>query len=160
MPLIATISRLHLSVAAVCPIFGVSVGQLGIVGSVRIDFDPAATSGQRTAAQNVVNAFDWSAAAAATFDAQQEKAAATAGIDAGALQAGNRIERLVVALAQMTLDQFNAHAAKINSILDAVDAATSLADLKSRVAAIADQPTFTTAQMVTAIKTKIAATGE
>jgi hypothetical protein len=55
--------RLHEEVAAVCPITGVSIGTLGVSASVIIDFALAATGPQQTAAQNVVDAFDWSEAA-------------------------------------------------------------------------------------------------
>ena len=44
------------------------------------------------------------------------------------------------------VDELNLHALKVNAILDAVDAATSLADLKSRIALIADYPARTIAQ--------------
>lgn len=57
------------------------------------------------------------------------------------------------------VDELNNHALKINSILDAVDAATSLADLKTRIAAIADYPQRTAAQAKQAIKDKITGGG-
>jgi len=57
------------------------------------------------------------------------------------------------------VDELNNHALKINSILDAVDAATSLADLKTRIAAIADYPQRTPAQAKQAIKDKITGGG-
>ena len=52
------ISRLHATVAAVAPIAGVSVGDLGDKTTWRIDFDVAATAVQRTAAQAALDAFD------------------------------------------------------------------------------------------------------
>jgi hypothetical protein len=57
------------------------------------------------------------------------------------------------------VDELNNHALKINSILDAVDAATSLADLKTRIVAIADYPQRTPAQAKQAIKDKITGGG-
>lgn len=63
--------------------------------------------------------------------------------------------KLMRALLAALLDELNLHASKINSILSAVDAATSLADLKSRIGAIADYPQRTMAQAVASIKTKI-----
>jgi len=130
--------RLHQSVAAVCPIVGVAIGQDGVAASVRIDFDISATAPQRTAAQTAVNAFDWSAPADATYIAQQAKATATAGIDNGQLQAGDKLERIVRALALVVLDEVN--------IL--------------RAASVPTLPARTTAQLVNAIKAKIAATAE
>jgi hypothetical protein len=55
------------------------------------------------------------------------------------------------------LDEFNAHATKMNAILDAVDGAASLAALKTAVALIADYPQRTKAQLLTAMQGKIQA---
>jgi hypothetical protein len=57
--------------------------------------------------------------------------------------------------ALVALDELNAHALKTNAILDAVDAATTLADLKTRIAAIADYPQRTIQQMQTAVRNKL-----
>ena len=57
--------------------------------------------------------------------------------------------------ALVALDELNAHALKVNSILDAVDAATTLADLKTRVAAITDYPQRTIQQMQNAVRGKL-----
>ena len=67
------------------------------------------------------------------------------------------VDRNIVekALILMILDEFNLHAAKINAILDAMDAATTLADLKSRIALIPDYPTRTSQQLINALKNKI-----
>jgi hypothetical protein len=64
----------------------------------------------------------------------------------------NKVLRGVLAA---LIDELNMHALKINSILSAVDAATSLADFKSRVALINDYPQRTMAQAVAAVKDKI-----
>lgn len=53
------LTRLHESVAAVCPIDGISGSQ----GSVRVDYRPEATQPQRDAADAAVLAFDWTQAA-------------------------------------------------------------------------------------------------
>jgi hypothetical protein len=120
--------------AAGIPIDGVSGSQ----GSTRVDYQASATAAQRTQGAAIVAAFDWSAAADATWQAQQEKAAATAQIDNGALKAGISTERLVRALALVVLDEVN------------VLRAASVPVLAPRTAA----------QLVTAIKAKIAATAE
>jgi hypothetical protein len=65
------------------------------------------------------------------------------------------VERIERAFALMLLDELNAHSLKINAILDAIDAAGSLAALKTSVAAIADQPTRTAAQLKTALRGKL-----
>lgn len=57
--------------------------------------------------------------------------------------------------ALVALDELNAHALKTNAILDAVDAATTLADLKSRVSLISDYPQRTIQQMQNAVRNKL-----
>ena len=64
-------------------------------------------------------------------------------------------ERVLRAIVLLVLDEFNAHANKINAILDAVDQSVTLADLKLRIAAIPDYPQRTGAQLLNAIKNKI-----
>ncbi len=120
--------------AAGIPIDGVS----GAQGSVRIDFQASATAAQRTQADTIVAAFNWSDALDSTWQAQQEKAAATASIDNGALKSGVSLERLARALALVVLDEVNV----------------------LRAASVPVLPPRTAAQLVTAIKTKIAGTAE
>lgn len=55
----------------------------------------------------------------------------------------------------LVLDELNAHTTKTNAILTAIDNASSLAQLKTAVAAITDLPTRTAQQLRTAIETKI-----
>lgn len=62
---------------------------------------------------------------------------------------------LVRAVVLLMLDEFNGHALKVNAILDAIDAAANLGQIKTAVAAIADLPPRTKAQLVTALVTKI-----
>lgn len=125
-----------------------------------MDYQAAATPAQRTQGAAIVTAFDWGAAADATFAAQQEKAAATANLDLGGAQAGVAYDRLIRALALMILDEFNAHTTFEASMLAAIAAAASLADLKTRMAAIVPVPQRTTVQLIAAIKTKVAGTPE
>ncbi len=54
--------RLHSAIAAVCPIFGVSIGDPANKATWIIHFDPVAMPAQRTAAQGVVNSLDNSGA--------------------------------------------------------------------------------------------------
>lgn len=63
--------------------------------------------------------------------------------------------KLIRAVAAVMFDETNLHALKINSILDAIDAATTLVDLKARIAAIPDYPQRTLAQAIAAIKNKL-----
>ena len=59
------------------------------------------------------------------------------------------------AVALVILNELNLHAEKINAILAAIDAATSLTNLQTRIAAIADYPTRTAEQFKTAVDTKV-----
>lgn len=61
------------------------------------------------------------------------------------------------ALILVILDEFNAHALKINAILDAIDGAGTLAAVKAAVAAINDYPQRTAAQIKTAVIARIEA---
>ena len=64
-------------------------------------------------------------------------------------------EVILRAIAMACLAEFNNHADKINQILDAAGLATSLADFKTRMAAIANYPTRTLAQLIAAINAAI-----
>jgi hypothetical protein len=121
------LSRLHAALRSA----GVLVDGVDITGSVT-------PTNLQTAAQPIIDAFDGSASAGATYAAQQEKANATSGIDNGQLQVGDKQERLIRALALVVLDEIN------------ILRAASVPTLTAR----------TTAQLVSAIKAKIAATDE
>jgi hypothetical protein len=53
------------------------------------------------------------------------------------------------------LDEFNAHANKINAILSAIDGAASFGAMKTAIAGIADYPQRTASQIRTAVANKI-----
>lgn len=59
------------------------------------------------------------------------------------------------ALALVILDELNLHAAKLNAILTAIDSGSTLAQVKANIAAIADYPTRTAAQIKTAVRGKL-----
>lgn len=59
------------------------------------------------------------------------------------------------AFALTVLDELNLHAERITAILDAIDAASSLGDVKTAVAAINDVPQRTIAQMKTSVRNKL-----
>lgn len=59
------------------------------------------------------------------------------------------------ALAKMLVSEFNAHANKMNTLLDAIDGAGSLAALKTTVATIQHHPTRTLAQLRQAIRNEL-----
>ena len=70
------IARLDVTIRAVCPIAGVSVGTPGDSGSVRIDYAPEATAPQRQAAADALVAFDWSEQAQAAWELSVSRQAA------------------------------------------------------------------------------------
>jgi len=79
----------------------------------------------------------------------------TAARDAAIAEQIDTVESAMRAFMLTVLDELNLHAAKHNAILDAVDAATNLADLKTRVGAIADYPQRTANQLRTTIRNKL-----
>jgi hypothetical protein len=129
---------------------GVSIGQMGIAATVRITFDPAATPAQQTAGQNAVTAFDWSDTAHAAWELTKDRAEATA--DLNDLAAPNKLLR---ALLLVLLDELNNIREWLVSFQNQVALATTLADLKTRVATLPAMPDRTAAQARTAIGNKI-----
>ncbi len=89
-------------------------------------------------------------------------AAARAVVDAAELSADrdeltdtiDMAETYTRAFALVVLDEFNAVASKLNEILDAIDAANNLSQVKSNVAVILDQPVRTVAQLKAAVRNK------
>lgn len=79
------------------------------------------------------------------------RAAAKAGYEAAA---GDFLKALK-AVALVTQDEMNLHAAKINAILSAVDGAATYGALRTAIAAIADYPQRTPAQLKVAVDNKI-----
>lgn len=59
------------------------------------------------------------------------------------------------AFALVVLDELNARANKINAILDAIDGANNLADVKAAIGAIPDYPQRTKAQLKTSVRSKL-----
>jgi hypothetical protein len=156
------VRRLHDSVATVCPIISVHVPEIGNSSTVTISFDAAATLPQQTAAQNVVDTFDWSDAADVPFVnqsisevAQKESDAAVKSVDDGVSKNGIRFERLCMATVLVALDALNADRTALTAMNNAVQAATSLADLKTRFASINFPPQVTQNQLQTAVKNKL-----
>lgn len=64
-------------------------------------------------------------------------------------------EDVMRAFMLLVLDELNDHSAKVNAILDAIDAAVSLAGLKTAIAAIPDLPVRTEQQLRTAIRNNL-----
>jgi hypothetical protein len=66
-------------------------------------------------------------------------------------------EDILRAFAGLLVDQLNAHTARTNALLDAIDGAASLAALKTAAASIQNLPTVNLAQLRQAIRNKIGA---
>lgn len=64
-------------------------------------------------------------------------------------------ERYERAFALVVLDEFNRQANRFNALLDAIDAATSLANLKATVGGINNLPVSTPADLKTALRAKL-----
>lgn len=96
-------SRLDATIKAVCPIHGASVRFFTNSGPVvRIDFRPEATDEQRTAAQAVVDSFDWSGSAQTAWEATRNIPAAGA-----LLQSADPVPQAVRVLFRATVDELN-----------------------------------------------------
>lgn len=65
------------------------------------------------------------------------------------------VEDELRAFALAVLDEVNLHAERVTAILDASDAAVSLADFKARMGLIDDVPTRTISQMKAAVRGKL-----
>lgn len=75
----------------------------------------------------------------------------------GIIQQIDNLEDILRAFAGLLVDELNAHAARTNAILTAIDGAASLAALKTAVGTIQDLPTRNLAQLRRAIRSKIGA---
>jgi hypothetical protein len=115
-----------------------------------VDFDVTPTM-QGACVQTTIAAFDWTQTTQDAWDLVHLRSDAATQIQSET----SSDAKLKRALAAVLLDELNLHALKHNAILDAVDAATSLADLKTRIAAIPDYPQRTLTQLITAIQNKI-----
>lgn len=66
----------------------------------------------------------------------------------------DELEAYARAFALVCLDEFNAHTAKVNSILTAIDNNSTLATIRTAIAGITDLPTRTIANMKTGVRNK------
>lgn len=90
-------------------------------------------------------------------------AAARAAIDAADLQTMrdavvaqlDQTEDVLRAFMLAVLDELNAHAAKINAALSAIDSSTNYSSLKTNIGAVADYPARTVANLRAAVRAKL-----
>lgn len=104
----------------------------------------------QSAAQPIINAFDGSQAAQDAWVAAQSQTQAIA-----FMTALNNQARAYRAVAAIMVDEINSLRDWITTFKVATDAATSLADFKTRVAALPDLPDRTLAQAKNAFITKV-----
>lgn len=83
-----------------------------------------------------------------------DAAAIAASRDALAAQM-DAIEDYNRAFALTCLDEFNAHATKINAILTAIDSGGTVAQIKTNILTVADYPQRTIAQLKTSLRNKL-----
>jgi hypothetical protein len=145
------LSDLHAAIAAVAPINGVSssISPPTAANQVTISFN-GATVGQQSSANSVLSGFDFSTGAQTTRQTNDDQTAADTVLNTAA-----GIGILHRAVAAVMVDEINAIRDWITSFKSAVAAATSLADLQTRVAALAGMPDRTLAQAKTAVQAKI-----
>lgn len=96
--------------------------------------------------------------AVSLMDQAARDAVDAAGLEARRDSVANQlanVEDVLRAFMLIVLDEFNAHAAKVNSMLSAMDASTSLADMKARIGQITDYPDRTDEQLRTAIRNRL-----
>lgn len=110
-------------------------------------------SALQAAAQATIAAFDVSNAAHVTWLNLQARASAQSAIDSRT----DDLLKIARAEAAVLVDEINSLRQWIESFKAATALASSLADLKTRVAALASMPDRTLAQAKTAIKAKIQA---
>lgn len=139
--------RLHEAIAAACPITGVRV-----TGASSGTFQPApsATAQQIAAGDAALAAFDWSQAA---HDAWLNLK--TRSLGQAEVTAISERGKVLRAMAAVLVDEINSLRQWLVSFKAEVAAATSLANLQTRVAALPNMPDRTLAQAKTAITNKL-----
>ena len=143
--------RLILTLAAAgVPVDTVTGDGPGVV----VTYQAWATEAQRAAGAAVVAAFDWSQAAHDLWLRDRRRLAASALLDALGGESA-----LVRAVVLVLVDDVNDLRQWVTSFKAAVAAATTLADLKTRVAALANTPDRTAAQARAAVANRITGGG-
>lgn len=155
----ANVERLHqILTAAGHPVEGLAVLSGGLTQEgwdvtergdglrVRLDWAPGATDPQKQAARDAVLAADLSDAEVRVLRAAAKTVAT---VDGGALGKALRAEALVI------MDELNLLRQWLTDFKAQVAASSSLADLKTRVAALPNVPQRAKSQILTAIAAKL-----
>jgi hypothetical protein len=140
------LGRLHATIEAVCPIYGVERQE----GSVAISYKPEATAQQQADAQAALAAFDWSQSAHEEWLNLQNRATASAKLDLVNAEA-----KALRGLVSVLIDELNAIRQWLTSLKTATNASTNYATLKSGILALSNTPDRTLAQAKAAIQNAI-----
>ena len=124
---------------------------LGVPGAPVIVFQASATQQQRTAAQTLVDSFDWSAAIDRAWRAAKQKGLDARFVDASSVTEARALRALVLVL----IDELNDLQQWIAAFKSQTAAATNLANFQSRVAGLPAMADRTAAQARIAIRNKI-----
>lgn len=125
-----TPGRLHLALAAACPIDGVSIQS---TGSATFHPSAVATAAQIAAAQAALASFDWSDTADQTWWKQQQQAGATGnlGTSSGGLDSAEYVT--MRAIVEVLVDQLNAIRAALVPPLAAITLAQAKSAIQSKI---------------------------
>ena len=102
--------KLHEAIAKVCPITGVSIGNVNDKATWRIDFAPGSTAQQQTTAMGVLQGFDVAAADAAEKAKEDRRVAIS-----NAARADQVIDKLRTASLQEIVDYVNTNVTDLAS---------------------------------------------
>lgn len=100
----------------------------------------------------------WTGVAVEEMTGPEKAAADLAALEAlrdSIIQQVDNFEDLMRAFARVMADGFNAHAARTNAILDAIDAGANIGAIKASVASIQNLPTYNMAGLRAAIRAKL-----
>jgi hypothetical protein len=135
-------ARLEEAIKAACPsVTGLSIGTEGVAATVTVT-----PSNQQACAQATINAFDWGASAQTAWENLKLRAAAKA-LFATIEREGKALRCFALA----TKDEVNVLRAWLAAFKVEVDAAATLANLKTRVATLPATPARTDLQLRNAI---------
>ncbi len=149
-----TVSRLDAWIKSAAPIDGVQILDHA-AKQVRIDYPESATGVDKANGDAALATFNWDDAEDDNFVAEVNTKNASDSIDQGVTIKGGSIDRLTVAITLVAMDGINDGRKCQLDLFAAIAAATSLADLKTKVAAIPAPPQVTPSQVLNAVKAKL-----
>lgn len=125
--------RLHQTIAAVCPIDGISIDKPGDSSTCKFFPAPSATSTQVTAGQNALTAFDWTDAAYQNWLLQQLRVTANANVGTAAPGLSEPVYVALRAIVELVVDQLNTIRAALPSPLAALTYAQAKTAIQNKI---------------------------